>query len=299
MTYTAAVDGETLATITGLKSDATVEGISLSGKVITLNASVLGTDVVTLTGDGYSLALADDVQKPTAIAASWKVSDGTAIYRGSTTAGYVLDDNKITYQAASDDETIMTVTGLNVSATDSDISLNDGVLNLSASAIGNDTITIEKTVDVSKISAGKAGNFLIGSQTFKTDTPVDFILDEGKVSAVELADMESTTFTNSADNISIIGGTGNDAITDSGSNNTIIGGMGNDTITTNGDNSFIQYKNGDGDDVIVGFTENDVLKISDDMYNTTVAGNDLQVNLVRSHNTIVLKDAANIYNCQH
>ena len=241
-----------LITITGLKTDANADGITINSNVITLNASVLNKTEVTLTGEGYSLALADNVQKTTAVADSWKVSDGTAIYSGSTTAGYVLDDNKITYQAASDDESIMTLTGLNVSATDSDISMNDGVLTLSENAIGNDTITIEKTVDVSKISAGKAGNFNIRTQTFKTESEVDFILDEGNVSAVELANMQSTAFTNSADNISIIGGTGNDAITDSGSNNTIIGGAGNDTITNTGSNNVFRYRAGDGDDVIVG-----------------------------------------------
>ena len=67
---------------------------------------------VTLTGDGYTLALADDVAKPTPLTASWKVSEGTASYRGSTTAGYVVENNKIVYKEASDDEPIMTITGL-------------------------------------------------------------------------------------------------------------------------------------------------------------------------------------------
>ncbi len=112
ITYSAAVDDETLATITGLKADATASGISLSGNVITLKESVFDRKEVTLTGDGYTLALADDVAKPTPLTASWKVSEGTASYRGSTTAGYVVENNKIVYKEASDDEPIMTITGL-------------------------------------------------------------------------------------------------------------------------------------------------------------------------------------------
>ena len=295
VTYSQALDSETLATITGLKTDATTSGITTSGNVINLSASVLDQKEVTLTGDGYTLALADDVARPTAVKASWKVSDGTAIYRGSTTAGYVVEDNKITYHAASDDETIMTVTGLNVNATDSDISLENEVLTLSENAIGTDVIKIEKTVGVSKISASKASNFLIGSQTFTTGAAVDFVIDENtQVLSVQLADAVNGSITNANSNISILGGTGNDVITNSGNNVTFKAGLGNDTITNTGANNIFQYTAGDGDDVIVGFGESDTLIISSDTYNTSIVGGDLQVNLVKSQNIIILKDGANL-----
>lgn len=96
--------------------------IHLDGKTIKLSASVLGTDDVVLTGD-YTLELADDVEKPTAVTASWKVNDGTAVYRTATTSGYVVDGNQVIYKSEVDDEPIMTITGLSESAVDEDISL--------------------------------------------------------------------------------------------------------------------------------------------------------------------------------
>ena len=288
--------GESQIEITSLSDSATEADISLSGEVVTISNNALDSSKVVKVTSGYTLALGSDVTEPQDVAEHFEVSEGKAAYLATgLSAGYVLADNQISYQSEQKGSTIFEISGLSSNATNNDISLNNGILTLSASAIGTDTITIEKAVGVSKISAGKAGNFLIGTQTFTTATPVDFDIDENtKVTAIQMAEVTAGSFTNSADNIKIFGGGGNDSITSSADNVTISGNFGNDTLTNSGDNAVFQYTKGDGNDVIIGFTENDLLKIVDDTYNTSIVGDDLWVNLVESRNNIILKDAATI-----
>ncbi|MBQ3435177.1 MAG: hypothetical protein IJG24_09070, partial [Selenomonadaceae bacterium] len=54
ISYVAANGGETLATVTGVKS---LDGISLNGKVVTVSNAALDGKEVTISGNGYSLAL--------------------------------------------------------------------------------------------------------------------------------------------------------------------------------------------------------------------------------------------------
>ncbi|MBQ9479980.1 MAG: hypothetical protein IJU71_10565, partial [Selenomonadaceae bacterium] len=63
---------------------------------------------------------------------------------------------------------------------------------------------------------------------------------------------------NNANNVSIGAGAGNDTITNHGSSVTINGGTGNDYIYGN----VVQYAEGDGNDTVVGFSENSMLNIS-------------------------------------
>lgn len=92
------VGGKTLITVSGVKS---VDGISLSGTTVTLKASNLNKKTVTIS-KGYTLELADDVEVPVKTEASWsKVASGKATYNyESTTAGYTLANNKISYTKA-------------------------------------------------------------------------------------------------------------------------------------------------------------------------------------------------------
>ena len=142
--YTAASINTALATVTGLKSSATLYDLSMSGNVITLTASALGTKNVTVSGN-YTLALSNDVTAPTYSNASWSVSNGTAKYvSGSNTAGYTLSDDKQTLnyvKKSSASKTLATITGLNSSATTSDFSVNGNVITLNASALNGTTVT--------------------------------------------------------------------------------------------------------------------------------------------------------------
>lgn len=94
-----------------------------------------------------------------------------------------------------------------------------------------------------------------------------------------------------ADN-TVFGGEDNDSIriNDSAINNTVIGGTGDDTISiSSAARVFVGYTQGDGNDTIVGFNEDDTLKVSVD-YTTDTIGNDVIVYVDSS--TITLKDFA-------
>ncbi len=95
-----------LITIKGVKS---LGGINLSGTTVTISKASLGTSKVTIS-DGYTLALADDVDNATTKTA-WSISGTTATYKQTTTAGYSIADNVITYNKKST-KTLATVTGV-------------------------------------------------------------------------------------------------------------------------------------------------------------------------------------------
>ncbi len=101
------------------------------------------------------------------------------------------------------------------------------------------------------------------------------------------------TIINTANNVYIDGGAGNDRIslsTDS-ENNTLLGGKGNDTIYTNGEGNLIQYASGDGKDVIVGFGYDDSIQITSGSVSKTVkSGNDLIFGV--GSGSITVKDGA-------
>ncbi len=84
---------KTLATVTGVKS---LDGLSADGKVITLSKASLGTSKVSISGGGYKLKLGSDVTTPKTTKA-WSIKNSTATYKQTTSAGYKLDDNAITY----------------------------------------------------------------------------------------------------------------------------------------------------------------------------------------------------------
>ena len=96
---------------------------------------------------------------------------------------------------------------------------------------------------------------------------------------------------NEADNVSISGGAGRDKIINDGYYTTINGGAGVDTIENYGDYNIYQYASGDGNDTIIGFTENDTLIITSGNYSYSVSGSDFVVKVGSS--TIKLVDAAN------
>ena len=136
ITYTDNSGGETLATVTGVKS---TDGLSFNGNIITVSNAALNQDTVTVS-NGCALALADDVTKSTTTPAGWSLDGNTATYKNSsTTAGYTLANNRITYTAASGGETLATVTG--VKSTNG-LSLRGTTITVSNAALNQDTVTV-------------------------------------------------------------------------------------------------------------------------------------------------------------
>ncbi|MBQ3337815.1 MAG: calcium-binding protein, partial [Selenomonadaceae bacterium] len=78
-----------------VKGVTSLDGLSLSGKILTVSAASLGTKDVTIS-DGYTLALGDDVDGSTK-KKSWSLRGSTATYKHTTSAGYSLEDNSIVY----------------------------------------------------------------------------------------------------------------------------------------------------------------------------------------------------------
>ena len=146
-TATYGTSSNTQITITGVKS---LDGISLSGKTVTIANSALNQGTVTI-NSGYTLALADDVTRSTTTAGSWSYSGNTATYTTpSTTTGYTLANNQISYITAGGGDTVTvsgvkSTSGLSVSGTTITVAnsaLNQGTVTVSDSnyslALGND-----------------------------------------------------------------------------------------------------------------------------------------------------------------
>ncbi|MBR1730799.1 MAG: hypothetical protein IJ728_14885, partial [Selenomonadaceae bacterium] len=86
ISYNSASGGNTIVTVTGLKSGAPASGISLNGNTVTLSASVLGSSTINIS-DGYNLALANDVTKGTSNSSGWIINGSTLYYNTVTSGG--------------------------------------------------------------------------------------------------------------------------------------------------------------------------------------------------------------------
>ena len=95
VTYTPAHDADISLKVYGVKS---LDGLSLSGTTVTVAASSLDKQTVTIS-KGYTLAIADDVEQPSTRGKYWtQLDEDTYLYTSSsTTAGYTLSKNKLTY----------------------------------------------------------------------------------------------------------------------------------------------------------------------------------------------------------
>ena len=93
-----------------VKGVTSLDGLSVSGKVVTVSAASLGTEKISVS-DGYTFALGSDVSSSTT-KKSWTLKNSTATYKQTTAAGYSLDGNTITYTKKSS-KTLAKVKGVN------------------------------------------------------------------------------------------------------------------------------------------------------------------------------------------
>ena len=133
--YTEATVGKTF-TVNGVQS---AEGLSLDGNTITIAASALGTQNVTVSDFRYTLALASGIPTPANIPASWTYDNGVATYTAAAkTEGYLVLNNEIVYKAASGGESF-TVTGV---GSKEGLTLNGDTVTVAASALNGNNVTI-------------------------------------------------------------------------------------------------------------------------------------------------------------
>lgn len=129
------------------KPNYTVDGKDVGdvGHVLTLNADNLNKKNIALSGNaGYALALGNDVSKSTVKADSSATanSKGTAVLKGTRSAGYELafGSKSVTYISKDKaNQTVVTVTGLKK---DARITPNEGVITLTGSDVNKKTITL-------------------------------------------------------------------------------------------------------------------------------------------------------------
>ena len=250
-----------MATVKGVKS---TKGLSVSGRVITVAASSLNKSKVTVSGDGYTLNLADDVSKSSTKKAAWTLDDTTAIYKSSyKSASYTLANNSksISYVKAT------TATGL---------ATIKGAKSTSGLSVSDKKITLKKSALNSKVTVSGGYEFNFASDYKK---------------ATITGSSKEDTITANGNNLSINGGKNNDTIKVLGSLTTVTGGAGNDSIISNskGGNVFI-YNSGDGNDVITDFAESDKIKILKETAEVTASGNDVIFTVGKG--SITVKNAA-------
>ena len=169
-------------TVKGVKS---LDGLKLSGKTLTISKASLGTKKVTVS-DGYTLALGSDVSSSTT-KKSWSLSKTTATYKQTTTAGYSLADNAITYTEKSS-KTLATVKG--VKSLDG-LKLSGKVVTVSAASLGTSKVTVSDGYtlklgsDVSSASTKKAWSLSKTTATYKQTTTAGYSLDDNAITYTE------------------------------------------------------------------------------------------------------------------
>ena len=139
---------ETLFTLSGLKSGVTLNNSNISvanGKVTIKDAGLLTNGATISATNNYTVELANALN-PKKTAAGWsKISSGKATYNfESTTAGYILADNKVSYTSAVAAKSF-TVSGIKIDGTT--VTLSAANLNQSAVTI-SDGYTLKLGSDV-------------------------------------------------------------------------------------------------------------------------------------------------------
>ena len=143
--------------------------------------------------------------------------------------------------------------------------------------------------------------------TIQTDAVTKTVTGTNAANTLENSDYYATInarggddlITNTGALVSIAGGSGADTIDNSGINTTINAGTGDDSISIGFDarNNLIQYKPGDGNDIIRGFRADSTLSISGDKeYSPETVGNDVVIEI--GSDSITLAGAAKLSTLQ-
>ena len=124
-----------IITVSGVKS---LDGISLDGSTVTVADSALEQKPVTI-NKGYVLKLGEDVTTKDSIPGGWLLNGTSAIYTADmTTAGYVLDNNQISYALESGGATF-TVNGVQSA---NGLTLNSKAIMVSNAALNQTSVTV-------------------------------------------------------------------------------------------------------------------------------------------------------------
>ena len=276
---------EPLITVNGLSTSAKSSQIKLNGKKVTVSKGALSTATATLTGEGYTFALDTDVTESKTLNPSWKVEKGKGIYSSDITEGYILSNNEITYQPATEAEALAIISNLSEDATAEDIkstgnkvivyahALEKSVSNIVRITDGYD-LTLDKGVTITKTVAegwqvengvGEYRTESICGGFFLENNAISYVEDDGGDLVVEVTglkknanvkylslDTETKTVGLASaavqGEVTVTEGYTLDMAKGTYIKSTISGGEGKDTIVNNGNNLVINT--GTGDDLI-------------------------------------------------
>ena len=147
ITYSkSATKAKELARVTGLaKTGISAADFSTSDNVITLKKSMVATSKIAIRGDGYTLALAEDVPTPELQNAYWTFSGTNATYKQDTSAGFTLaTDNKSADYSNAKTESLAIVSGLQRNLTSSDgISVTGNVITLDEKVLSASNVIVK------------------------------------------------------------------------------------------------------------------------------------------------------------
>ncbi|MBO4780100.1 MAG: hypothetical protein J5497_05640, partial [Selenomonadaceae bacterium] len=286
--YHKATAGTTHATITGIKSGATITSNQFSGGkdgggTITLSKEQLGTSNVAVSvpkGSKSTFTLALGSNAPTAEqknVTEWVTdSKGTAVYKTYDKGYYTYDSSKntITYTKGTNDKGTQYAT---IAGASSDVKATlEGATTNESGYLKGGTFYVSGTQLSNKVTI--TGQATVGSGDDTVDSAHAF---------------RFTDYNNSA----IVGSKYNDSITTTGDGLTITGGKGDDRVDL-GDASrqgnVIVYASGDGNDVIVNFQKGDSITASKLTPQVSREGNDVKVSFTKGKVTgsITLQNCA-------
>ena len=264
--YTPAVAAKDLFTLTGVKD---TNAIKIDDTKVKIPAAALNQETVTIS-DGYELELGEDVDI-SATKTGWiKIDSGNMAYQtDTTTAGYKLENNQISYVEEILGETLAEISGIDSASTPT---INDSGITFAASNFEDNVAVIQ--------SKNNNFNFMAGDYADKEFTGTD------KIDKIN----------NSGSKLAIKGGAGSDKISNSGAGVTIEGGAGDDNVTVSGGDeggNTVVYSDGDGKDILYNFKANDTIQV---MGTAQVEANIKNKDVVFKvgKGTITIRDAATL-----
>ena len=302
ITYSKATAAKSLATIKGAKS---TDNFSVSGKTINLGANSLNKKVTVNGsgyefnfGSGYSNALITGGTKADIITANGK---NISIKGGKgndtlTSSGngnvfvYANGDGKDVIKNFSESDTLSISGTAKVTTSGSDVIFTVGNGKITLKGANDKTITyIDKSgehtypqedTEPYKMNAAKTAITLFSSFSDKTFDVTEY---GAKIATIDASAVTQNIYIKGNEKASnIIGGAGDDSIEGNTKNDTLKGGAGADT--------FIYY-DGDGNDVIVGYEQDDKIEIRDSTATIKRSRDNIVMTVGKSKGTITIKNA--------
>ena len=256
ITYKSAVEATDLFKLSGVKS---TDGIEVENNVVILTESNLNGENVTLTGEGYTLALASDVDTTKETISEWvTLSGGNVAYlAGGSGEYYSLDsaNTTVTYNASVAGTNNVEFSGVKGTPT-----LNNSVVSFTADNFNGNVSVMSNAGGYSFELSGDFGN-----KTLTGTANADEITNNGSKLRINGDDgNDSLVGGNSADKFfgdagadKLLGGAGNDSLSGGDGNDTLSGGSGNDKLFSGAGNDSLS--GGDGNDTFSAYTGDDIL----------------------------------------